>query len=141
LRRARDRYGLEGVSFSGGEPFLQAAALARLARGCRRLGLSVLAWSGFTLEELRGASAPSGAAALLDELDVLIDGPFVRELSGEDCLRGSSNQRVIQLTDRYGEADLRGPRRVEWLVQPGGTRVIGVADYEEIAAALKLLGT
>jgi len=110
--RAKDKYGLEGFSISGGEPFAQAPALAELCRLIRPLGLSTLCWTGYRESELRGSAAPPGAADLLAELDVLIDGPFVYEqVCGDLPLRGSGNQRLRLLTDRYCEndfADLAG---------------------------------
>jgi anaerobic ribonucleoside-triphosphate reductase activating protein len=95
----RDR--IEGVTLQGGEPFEQAAPLAEVARAVRALGLSVMAFSGYTLEELRAARDP-GVAALLGETDLLVDGRFDRERpERERRWVGSSNQRFHFLTDRY----------------------------------------
>ena len=95
----RDR--VEGVTLQGGEPFEQAAPLAEVARAVRALGLSVMAFSGYTLEELRAARDP-GVAALLGETDLLVDGRFDRERpERERRWVGSSNQRFHFLTDRY----------------------------------------
>ena len=98
--RIRDRREwLDGVTLSGGEPFRQAPALAPLARACRALGLPVMSYTGYTWEELNDpASAPAGAAELLAQLDLLVDGRF--ELPKRSLLlrfRGSSNQRVIDV--------------------------------------------
>ncbi|MGK7890526.1 MAG: 4Fe-4S single cluster domain-containing protein, partial [Leptolyngbyaceae cyanobacterium] len=65
----------EGVTFSGGEPFWQATALAEVARRVKAAGKNVMSFSGFTLTELRSPSAPTNAQALIDQLDILIDGP------------------------------------------------------------------
>ena len=59
----------EGVTFSGGEPFLQAPALAQLAKKLKAAGLNVMSFSGYTLPELQGENAPAGARELLAELD------------------------------------------------------------------------
>ncbi len=67
-----------GVTFSGGEPFWQAPALASLARKLKAAGLNVMSFTGFTLKLLQSESAPPGAQELLEQLDILIDGPFVR---------------------------------------------------------------
>lgn len=94
--------GIEGVTFTGGEPFAQAAALLPLARRIRAAGLSLMVFTGHELEELRGVPA----RALLAEADVLVTGRFVlaeRELTL--AWRGSRNQRVVFLTDRYSEQD------------------------------------
>jgi anaerobic ribonucleoside-triphosphate reductase activating protein len=88
---------IDGVTFSGGEPFLQAAPLVLLAREIKKLGLNLIVYSGYTHAELR--EIPS-AKELLDLTDVLIDGEFVEnEKSLELRFRGSKNQQVIKLTD------------------------------------------
>lgn len=87
-----------GVTLTGGEPFCQAAELAKFARLARAAGYGVWAYSGYTYEALTGADAPDGAADLLDCVDVLVDGPFVQALSSYDAKwRGSTNQRVIDV--------------------------------------------
>ena len=90
---------LSGVTFSGGEPFLQPAPLASLARAVHQRGLDVWSYSGFTLEELaERADKDKATRALLSELDVLVDGPY--EEAQRDLtlhFRGSRNQRVIDM--------------------------------------------
>lgn len=93
--------GADGLSISGGEPFLQAGALAELVRLVRRQrDLGVIAYTGFTLEELAGVP---DARALLACTDLLVDGAYVRELDDGRGVRGSANQRLLPLTDRYRE--------------------------------------
>lgn len=86
----------QGVTFSGGEPFLQAKALAQLAKKVKAAGLNVMSFSGFTLKELQGENAPEGSQDLLAELDILVDGPFVKHLAvnSPDSLVSSRNQQV-----------------------------------------------
>ncbi len=94
-----------GVTFSGGEPFSQAAGFARLGRLLKESGYEVAAYSGFTLEELMCGTADQ--RALLETLDVLIDGPFLLEQrSLELNFRGSKNQRVLNVPEslKAGEA-------------------------------------
>jgi len=90
---------LAGITFSGGEPFLQPAPLAELARAVHARGLDVWSYSGYTLEELcTRAQKDKATAALLAEVDVLVDGPY--EESQRDLtlhFRGSRNQRVIDM--------------------------------------------
>ena len=98
---------IEGITLSGGEPMQQPeAALALLERVRAEptlAGLSTLAFSGYTIEEIR--SQPLGAH-LLAHLDVLIDGRYrAGERSGVG-LRGSTNQRVHLLSARYTQADV-----------------------------------
>lgn len=88
---------LRGVTFSGGEPFCQPAALTELARMCRKKGLTVMAYSGWTYEELLDKHDPDVDALLL-ELDILVDGRFILEQRNlELVFRGSENQRLIDM--------------------------------------------
>lgn len=87
---------LDGITLSGGEPFCQSEACAELAREARALGLNVWCYSGYTFEAL--VSGKDEWKTLLQELDVLIDGPFVLEERSLECrFRGSRNQRVIDV--------------------------------------------
>ena len=94
----------EGVTLSGGEPFSQAEALALLLDEVRvtRPDFSAMSYSGFTLAALRRGSAAQ--RALLDRLDLLVDGPYQRARHADLRWRGSANQRLIPLTDRYADA-------------------------------------
>lgn len=89
----------DGLTLSGGEPFLQAAECARLARMIHEMGLNVWCYSGNTYEELlEAAGADKGCAELLDEIDVLVDGMFIQEQKSLRLKwRGSLNQRVIDV--------------------------------------------
>jgi anaerobic ribonucleoside-triphosphate reductase activating protein len=102
---ASQENGVEGVTLLGGEPFAQAAAAAALAAGVQRLGLTVMVFSGYTIDQLRGFRDPA-IRRLLGHSDVLVDGPFLRE-SAETTRRwiGSSNQQVHFLTDHYDPND------------------------------------
>jgi len=92
---------VEGVTLLGGEPFDQAGALLPFARGARARGLSLVAFSGYRIEELR-RDAPPGARDLLAELDLLVDGPYVASLpEARRRWAGSENQRFHYLTGRY----------------------------------------
>ena len=96
--------GIEGVTFSGGEPFDQAGALSALIRSLRaRRDLGVVCYTGYTVEELR-LGGPAGAADLLESVDLLIDGPFLQEHSAPLRWRGSDNQRLLCLTPRYADS-------------------------------------
>lgn len=87
---------LQGITLSGGEPFLQPVAALELAKGAHKRGLDVWCWSGYTWEEI--SIWQDNRAELLREIDVLVDGPFVEEeKSLELCWRGSRNQRVIDV--------------------------------------------
>ena len=84
-----------GVTFTGGDPMYQAAAFAELAQQIRhRTQKDIWCYTGFTFESLIN----DDQRELLAELDVLVDGPFIKALRDEDLLfRGSSNQRIIDV--------------------------------------------
>ena len=85
-----------GVTLSGGEPFDQAAEAAQLAAALKAAGYEVAAYTGFTFEQL--LNADEDRRALLQNLDVLVDGPFVQaEMSLELRFRGSRNQRILNV--------------------------------------------
>ncbi len=90
---------LDGVTLSGGEPFCQAEALLPLVQEIRKLGKTVFAYSGYTLEQLLelGKTQPA-VLKLLKLCDTLVDGPYVEALRDLNLeFRGSSNQRVLDL--------------------------------------------
>ena len=85
-----------GVTFSGGEPFAQAAGFARLAKLLKEKGYEVASYSGYTFEQLLEGSPEQ--RQLLESIDVLIDGPFLQEeKSLELVFRGSRNQRILDV--------------------------------------------
>lgn len=87
---------LDGVTFSGGEPFCQAEALASLGKEIKKLGLNIVTYTGYTFEQLYSSREQNNWNDLLKVTDVLIDGPFILEQKDwEIKFRGSSNQRYI----------------------------------------------
>lgn len=101
IQRAKEESGIEGITLLGGEPFAHAAPAVDLARASRQMGLSVMVFSGYTIEELGSRPEPE-AGELLALTDILVDGPYQRE--HPDTLRrwiGSTNQRIHFLTNRY----------------------------------------
>lgn len=95
---------LDGITLTGGEPFMQPEACAELARAAHARGLNVWCFTGYVYEQL--LSRP-GAQALLDEVDVLVDGPFIMaQRSLELRFRGSRNQRVIDMARTRGTGEI-----------------------------------
>lgn len=92
---------LSGITLSGGEPAEQAAPCAELARRAHQKGLNVWTYTGSTLEKLAERAKDDPALRqLLDETDVLVDGPFIlaqRSLELDFC--GSKNQRLIDMNE------------------------------------------
>ncbi|MFR8316891.1 MAG: anaerobic ribonucleoside-triphosphate reductase activating protein [Catenibacillus sp.] len=91
---------LSGITFSGGEPFVQPQPLCILARLVKGAGKNIVVYSGYTFEQLKAMGEKNPAVLeLLGLCDTLIDGPFIEEQKDLDLLfRGSQNQRIIDLT-------------------------------------------
>jgi len=90
---------LDGITFSGGDPMDQSAALIPLAREIKERGLNLVIFTGYTFERLQELSQERPEMfELLTFADILIDGPFVMaKKSLELKFRGSSNQRIIDV--------------------------------------------
>lgn len=90
---------LDGVTFSGGEPFCQSEALSEIGQLVHKKGLNVVTYSGYTYEYLRkNSDSENNFGKLLDVSDYLVDGPFIQ--AQKDMLlkfRGSRNQRIIDV--------------------------------------------
>ena len=88
---------LDGVTFSGGEPFMQAAPLVEIARPVKAMGLDVVVYTGYQWEELIEANN-SDWNELLSLVDVVVDGPYREDLRDWNLkFAGSSNQRFIDV--------------------------------------------
>ncbi|MGX8833384.1 anaerobic ribonucleoside-triphosphate reductase activating protein [Amedibacillus sp. YH-ame6] len=86
-----------GITFSGGEPFLQAENLLPLANATKEKNYSIWAYSGFLFEEL---VMDAQKKELLSNLDVLVDGKFIEELKDYRLVfKGSKNQRIIDVQE------------------------------------------
>ncbi|MBR1528896.1 MAG: anaerobic ribonucleoside-triphosphate reductase activating protein [Oscillospiraceae bacterium] len=90
---------LDGVTFSGGEPFCQAEALAELGREIKKLNLNIMTYTGFELEYLiKNQNQKNHYGDLLAVTDWLVDGEFIESKKSLNLLfRGSSNQRILDL--------------------------------------------
>ena len=94
----------DGVTILGGEPFLQVEGLLVLVTALKARDQHITLYSGYTLEELHSLPNPH-IVSILENADILIDGPFIKELSdnaGE--WRGSTNQRIIHSPATYRSA-------------------------------------
>lgn len=122
---------------SGGEPFGQARAAATLCAllAEARPGLGVVAYTGYALEEL--VHVPH-ALELLEFVDVLIDGPYMADMPADDGVRGSTNQRVVQVGTRVCASTLGRPPelRFEFRTVRGHLRFIGLppTDWRSLNA-------
>ena len=138
IRDILNQKGIEGVTFLGGEPFEQAEALGEIASRVKENGLGVICFTGGYIEELR---AEQKNKKLLDNVDLLIDGPFEQDkvdYSRPWC--GSSNQRYHFLTDRYGEEIFsKYKNKVEVNISKNGIIFLnGMGDFDKIVQKIDL---
>lgn len=135
------RSGCDGITISGGEPFLQAEALADVILRVRQAkDMGVIIYTGSTLEELK-AQKTEEIRHLLELCDLLVDGAYIEELNDGKNLRGSSNQRALALTDRYQrEACDYGTRDayVELFVHEDKVRMVGIPSKEMLSRIKKI---
>ena len=98
VKEAKDDFGIEGVTLSGGEPSLQKC-LVNFNKEIHDLGLGIIMFSGRSKDALK--------PELVNSVDLLIDGPFIEsELDTDRVLLGSKNKNLTFITDRYeSEAD------------------------------------
>ena len=127
---------IEGVTFLGGEPFEQAEPLGLIAKAVKEMNLGVLCFTGGLIESLR---ADKKNKLLLDNIDLLIDGPF--EIDKVDYSRpwcGSSNQRYHFLTNRYNEEIFtKYKNKVEVNISKNGFIFMnGMGDFDKISKEL-----
>lgn len=90
---------LSGITFSGGEPFLQAAAAAEVGRKIKQTGLNLWVYTGYTWEYLMNHLQREGFKDLLAVTDILVDGPFISRFKSSLQFRGSNNQRMIRVSE------------------------------------------
>lgn len=117
---------IEGITFSGGEPLLQAPAMLQLARNIRNsTPLTMLLFTGFTWEEIQ--SNPQ-AAELVSYMDIVIAGRYHHEQRIAKSLIGSSNKSIHFISDKYCFADLNGIPGCEIEIAADGAITISGID-------------
>lgn len=101
IKNSYKKNNIEGVTFVGGEPMLQAEGFAEIAEWCQQNNLTVLSFTGYLYTELKALNNRH-IDKLLKNLDILVDGPFIQEQFDTDRdWVGSKNQKLYFLSDRY----------------------------------------
>lgn len=129
---------IEGLTITGGEPFLQAAALSELVKkvtAVRDLGLVV--YSGYTRSQLEKCAKTNKAInQFLSQIDLLIDAPYEATRNEGTPLRGSSNQGLHLLTPRYqsiiNHVYKEDKRTVEIHVLQKHTMLVGIPEQQSL---------
>lgn len=87
----------DGITLSGGDPFCQIDACLEIAKFCQNKGLNVWCYTGYKMEFLlERCKKEKKLKEFLENIDVLVDSPFIMELKSYNVpFRGSSNQRLI----------------------------------------------
>jgi len=136
---------IEGLTISGGEPFSQAQALVSLLEKIKtKRDLGVIIYTGYYSDELRQSAADNKAITeLLNLTDLLIDGPYIETLNDGLSLRGSANQNLHLITQRYADVIEKyycQPRRaVELHLQDSEVLLAGIPG-REMAALVEVSG-
>ncbi len=120
---------VEGVTISGGEPLQQLEGLLELLKALRqRSNLSIILYSGYTRDEISGITHGS---KILGLLDVLIDGRYDEQNYLGDGMRGSSNQNVYLITNRYSLDDIKNVPIGELHIETdGNVTVTGIIPFK-----------
>ena len=129
--------GIEGITYSGGEPMAQPHGLSLLTDLLRSNGLTVVCYTGYTLAELEERNDP-WTTRLLQQIDILIDGRFELEQQSLLPWRGSRNQVVHFLTKRYQDFAIRlktqsAEAEVELIIKSDGYTATGIINHELLA--------
>ncbi|MEH0932259.1 4Fe-4S single cluster domain-containing protein [Micromonospora sp. CPCC 205558] len=128
---------ITGVTFSGGEPMAQAAGLSALVERIRAdRDWSVMSFSGWTIEHLRRRH-DADQLRLLDQLDILVDGPYVAARHADLLWRGSTNQRLHFLTDRHTPSAQDTSAGIELQLAEGGVQWVGVPPVPDFRAGFE----
>ncbi len=99
---------LDGITFSGGDPFEQAENVAILGKKVKKLKLNVITYTGYTYEEIMNEiDTKAGWKELLYVTDILVDGKFdIEKKSLLLKFRGSENQRIIDVKNSIAKNDI-----------------------------------
>lgn len=124
--------GIDGVTYSGGEPMAQAEGLFHLTRALKAQGLTAVSYSGYTLEELQTHPDPF-VPLFLEQLDLLLDGRYIAEQNGFLPWRGSLNQRAHFLSDAYRHLEQQTTqphRETEFVISESKFTTTGIFDHQ-----------
>lgn len=132
LEKIAQKGNCTGLTISGGDPFEQSDSLLKLLKLVKKMFDDILVYTGYTLQAVLRGEAGDAGIECLNYIDVLIDGPYVKELNKSDCvLRGSSNQ-IIQFLNREIEEKyvdyMKKGRILENFVHGNKTIITGILN-------------
>lgn len=130
---------IEGVTFSGGEPFLQAEQLFKLGKKLKnKSNLSIITFTGYEYRKILKENNENWNK-LLSVTDILIDGPYIKNLPSKISLTGSTNQKVHFLTHRYLDKKkeiLEESKKIEFHIKPDSTVIINGNVSDDVIRGL-----
>jgi len=127
--RILDEPAIDGLTISGGEPMMQTSPLYRLTRVLKRAkrDFNVICFTGYRIQDLMNKPPSPRVRNFLNEIDVLIDGPYIAAKNDNIGLRGSSNQTIHFLSDALKEHDFEhNPRKIEIDLLDGEAFIVGI---------------
>jgi len=134
---------IEGVTFTGGEPLDQAKNIIPLARKIKSINLTIVCYTGYLFGEIINGIEPFGYE-LLKYVDILIDGKFIEEEKAPLLWRGSRNQKVYFLSNKYKYfeeiVNEEGKKEIEILIGDDiitSTGIIDLVFWEKLKQELK----
>ncbi len=132
ILEAAEKNCCEGLTVSGGDPFEQPEELLKLLRSVRNVFREIMVYTGFLYEQIETGQCGEAAKEVLAYIDVLIDGPYMKEKNiPEAVLRGSENQRILYLNPEV-EAEyvpyLKEGRRLENFHMGGSVVTVGIPE-------------
>lgn len=122
---------ITGITISGGEPLLQSKNLHQLILTVKEIrpDVNFILYTGFEYASIIRFPLTDPRRDLISSVDVVIDGRFVESLNDNKGLRGSSNQKIIHITNRLKGYDFEtSPRKTEIHIQDGEVHFVGVPD-------------
>jgi len=138
ILESKEKNNIEGVTFSGGEPFDQSKSLVKIAREIKEEKLSIVIFTGYTIENIF-KSLDKHSLNLLECTDLLIDGPFLKDkrIYNKPWI-GSSNQKYHFLTNRYNQKGIElNSNKIEITLDKNGEiTVCGIINNENIEKLL-----
>ncbi|WP_044647682.1 4Fe-4S single cluster domain-containing protein [Paenibacillus terrae] len=127
---------IDGVTISGGEPFLQPSSLLQLVQALKQMDLSIVVFTGFYRKEI---SKINYGPHILHYIDALIDGRFNEEQIATTGLRGSSNQTIHLLTKRHIAAEFE-ERNIEVTINAEGNLTMTGFPSTDLRSGMQLMG-
>lgn len=121
---------IDGVTFSGGEPFCQSRGIYSLSLFLKEQGLNIMCYSGYThrrLINMKNDCIPE----LLKNIDILIDGPYIRKKRRPLLWRGSENQKIYLFNDKIDINEVKDVSEMEVIINEDGSATITGTFFED----------